>query len=116
MMKREQLIAICIMRIDGYSLQDIADEYNVSKQHISDLLHGIISRGRRNIIYPNLKFWLAQDKNRNKTNFAKEVGVSKTSMMNYLKGRVDFPLNVVRKISDITGLTIEQVIEKETEK
>ena len=52
------------MRLEGYTIQDIADEFGVSKQNISQFLNTLCKEKRRykrcNCIYPGLREWLAK--------------------------------------------------------
>lgn len=111
------------LRSEGYSLQEIADTMECSKQNVSKLLeHGITEKQycgklrKTDVIYPNIKQWLI-DNGLSVGTFAKKCGYS-TPMP--VRNCIIYGKNVNKRIIDTilktTGMTYEQAFYKESEK
>ena len=61
-MNREDKIEVFKMRLDGFTYQEIAEKFGVSKQYINQMLQNVISERRNKavnkIVYPNIANWL----------------------------------------------------------
>jgi len=124
---KERLMDMVKMRLDGYTLNEIAEKYNVSKQciqqHLSILagnqkprLKGVDER----IIYPNLAKWIAEERIA-RYELSHMLGLSMNNMVTTtinkrLYGEVDFSMKEIKKLLEITGQTFEYLfVEKENE-
>lgn len=86
-MTREQKIEAYTMRLDGYTLQEIADKFGVSKQRIHQIIPGsLATRGNlERCIYPNIKAWLLE-KEMSITSLSKLCGTAPGSISHVLFG------------------------------
>lgn len=44
MLTREQKIQICVMRTDGYTMQEIADKFGMTKENVRLVINGLLDR------------------------------------------------------------------------
>lgn len=119
MVTREERLTMCRMRIQGYTLQDIADVFHVSKecvrQHVpSTANYGYNERARRACIYPNLTKWLC-DKNYSFTDFAILIDYDVKTVTRWLKGENHPKKDAIDAMLKETGMTYE-VLFKEDKK
>ena len=107
-MTREQLIKICTMRIDGYTYQEIADEFNCSRQNIQQTIRDIMDARKNRFyshsIYPNLTREI-RDRHYKLTDFSKASGIEYRRLQAMLTGRV--------KVSITEAITICKLLDKD---
>lgn len=103
---------IVTMRVNGFTLQEIADKFGVSRQNISLFLNGL-SRNRkrscRKCIFPGLKAWMNQN-NVSVTQFYESVGCwgSYPTLFHRLAGKYEFTLSEIKAVLAHTGMTFEE--------
>lgn len=113
---KERLLNIVQMRLDGYTIQQIADNYGVTKQCIQEQL-SVIANGRKErpkgidekIVFPNLAKWISKNKVI-KRKLSKTLGMTDkcTQGLNMkLYGERDFSMTEIKKLLEITGHTFE---------
>ncbi len=107
---KEKLLDIVQMRIDGCTVQEIADKYGVSKQCIQQKLSVLAGSGKprhkgvdEKVIYPNLAKWIA-DNRIAKYKLSHMIGLSKnhneTKVINEkLYGGREFRMSEIKKAS-----------------
>lgn len=115
-MTKEDKIKAFAMRLDGKTLQDIADTFCVSRQYISQILN-VHDRNKKRpfaCIYPNLKRWM-EDHNYTVRRFETEIAPEKNQgLWNYkLRGKVSITIREAQKILALTGLTFEECFAEE---
>ena len=110
-MTKEQKLKMYEMRLDGYTLQEIADEFGVSRQYVDQV---IPSNGRSRkkssydkCIYPNIKNWL-MEKRITYTQFADLCGVDVMTMHNGITGKVTMRKTTIDGILKATGMKYEE--------
>lgn len=122
---KEKILEMVQMRIDGYTLQQIADKYGVSKQCVQQQLSIIAGNASprpkgidEKIIYPNLAKWMA-DNRIPKYKLSEMIGLKSKCTANIrfkLLGERDFSITEIKKLLEITGQTFEYLfVEKEGE-
>lgn len=125
--QKEQLLEIVQMRMDGYTIQEIADKYGVTKQCIQERL-SILANGYRprvkgideKIIYPNLAKWIS-DNRIVKYKLSHMIGLSENNMVTTainkrLYGETDFSMSEIKMLLKATNDTFEHLFaEKETD-
>lgn len=124
---KERLMDMVKMRLDGYTLNEIAEKHNVSKQciqqHLSILTGNQKPRPKgvdERIIYPNLAKWIAEERIA-RYELSHMLGLSMnntvtTTINKRLYGEVDFSMKEIKKLLEITGQTFEYLFaEKENE-
>lgn len=116
MMTKEQKIEAYAMRLDGATLQEIADRFGVTKQWISKILpkDPAFPGKTAKCVYPSIKNWLTEHHISYGT-FREMIGVSPLTLTRYLSGRSDPSKKVIDKILDITEMTYEEAFKEETE-
>ena len=59
MLTREQKIEICVMRTDGYTMQEIADKFGMTKENVRLVINGLLDRTTTNTnngnMYPAIR-------------------------------------------------------------
>lgn len=122
---KERLMDMVKMRLDGYTLNEIAEKYNVSKQcvqqHLSALAGNQKPRPRgidEKIIYPNLAKWIAQERiARYELSHMLDLSINNmvtTTINKRLYGEVDFTMTEIKKLLEITGQTFEYLFEEKS--
>lgn len=100
------------MRIDGFTIQEIADRHGVTKQYISLFLKGLSSEKKRRChkcIFPGLKAWMVQN-NVSVTQFFEEIKLwgSYPTLFHRLDGKYEFTLKEIKAILAYTGMTFDE--------
>lgn len=70
-----------------------------------------MSEMKYRIIWPAFEKW-AEDNGISFKKFAYRLGISPTSFFNYLHGFSDPPLSVCRKMVEITGLSLDELLQE----
>ena len=112
--QKQQLQEIIQMRVDGFTLQEIADKYGVSEQCISHKLLSIAKRDNtrpkwfdERVIYPNIAKYMINNRI-SRHALAKEIGLSNLQCLTRrLYGELDFSMSEIKKLLEITGQTFE---------
>lgn len=115
---KEQTLEMVQMRLDGYSFQEIADKYGVSRQCIHQKLSVIAGSAKprpkgidEKVIYPNLAKWISENRMK-KYELSKLLGLSDKSTKSLsmkLYGERDFSMTEIKKLLEITGQTFEHL-------
>ena len=106
-LRQPQIDEMRRMQAEGYSIKEIAYEFGCCVATASR--HTPIYPNTRGVplLYPALDRWIWKH-HLSITAFAVRVGVSVSSMHNYLTGRVTMSKPVIDKILAATGLTYEE--------
>lgn len=110
-MTKEQILGACSMRLDGHTLQEIADKYGVSAQYISTIVPRSFKTGVR-CIYPALKAWMGQ-KGYSAERIAKFCDVHRNTVYGWLNGKHTIDKPCIDKILQLTGMTYEEAFREE---
>ena len=118
-MNREDKIEVFKMRLDGFTYQEIAEKFGVSRQYINQMLQNVISERRNKtlnkIVYPNIANWL-KDNECSISEFAIRVGIKRSTLDRKLYGRNKFNSDEIKRILDVTGMKFEECLKmKESE-
>lgn len=114
-MTREDVINILVKRVDGYSLEEIAKEFGVTRERIRQII-GSATTGTVNkrssgckCIYTGLKNWFFA-KGFSAYQMNKELGLFKntTGMYSRLTGTRKLDIDEIKAILKYTGLTFEE--------
>ena len=109
-------MSIVQMRIDGYTMQAIAEKKGISKQRVHRILCSICdmdTQSRRyKYLYGNILNWMLDNHVQLKT-LAENIGVCTSTLGAKLQGKKDFNMSEIKKILKITGMTFEEAF-KET--
>lgn len=113
-MTYEQKQGILKMRLDGFTIQEIADKFGTTRQNISLFLNNLASERkggykRCKCVYPGLRAWMFK----NKVSALKlledlQLFESYPPIHNRLSGKKEFTLAEIKEILAYTGLTFEE--------
>jgi len=118
MLNKERFMDMVSMKFDGYTLQEIGNKYGVSKQYVQESFSSFFTPNKdavRNCIYPNLKKRCLENKISVKQ-LSEMTGVNHTTIRDFFKGKRIPKTKTILKMSEITGLTVEQMLSLEEEK
>jgi hypothetical protein len=113
---KEQKIEMFVMKLDGYTLQEIGDKYGISRQRVQAILSSG-SKGPKYIAkikYFNVATWLRHN-SVCATNLAKEAGLTPWRFTKFLKGEEDcrFSIRQIKTLLEITGMNFEDFFSEE---
>ena len=104
------------MRLEGNTIQEIANHFGVSKQYISEELRTERIRSNEKIvnacIYPNIRKFLMQERLTCR-GFSNKFGISYATLYNTLTGKVEPQKKTIDRILKCTGLTYEEAFSKD---
>ena len=112
-MTKEQKVRAFEMRMEGYTFQEIADEFGTTKQNIQKTLDYTIRGQKRpidSIIYPNLRDYLRTDK-MNVLHLSRKMGYESnnaSTLYKKLRGNSLLTMGDIRKILEITKMSFEE--------
>ncbi len=125
---KDRLMNMVKMRLDGYTLNEIAEKYGVSKQCVQQHLSALAGNQKprpkgvdEKIVYPNLAKWIAEERIA-RYELSHMLGLSMnntvtTTINKRLYGEVDFSMAEIKKLIEVTGQTFEYLFaEKENQK
>lgn len=115
-MTKEDKLEACAMRMDGYTLQEIADKYGVSKEYVR-LVTPRADRAHRktpveSCIYPGMAKYIHESR-KSYAALGHEMGVSGQNFFRWMTGKVDMPKRFIDKILAHTGMTYEEAFGRE---
>lgn len=103
------------MRLEGHTLQEIADKYGVTKQAVSQLLpHGLnkYENYAKGCIYPAIARWMIKNR-MSYLSFSNKIGINNMTLRNALIG-ASSPTKVnIDGILRVTGLKYEEAFSSE---
>ena len=108
----DQKVEAYRMRLEGSTLQSIADTFGVSKERIRQILPGegknwsddaVLSR----CAYPGIAQWLFENR-LNYSEFGGLIGFSQATISRWMNGVNKLNKPAIDKILEVTGLTYEQ--------
>lgn len=107
------------MTLDGYTYQEIADEFGVTKQYISSLFGSKLYNSQLydKIIYPNIVKWMKEN------NFTvhklsielyprQTANGAQNKLSRVLKGKQKATIDDIDKILKITGMKYEECFQR----
>lgn len=106
------LCKIAQMRVNGFTLQEIADKFGVTRQYVSKYLIGLASDRKRKCkknIFPGLRSWMERNNVSAKMLF-EGTGAwgSYPTMFHRLNGKYDFTLKEIKAVLSYTGMTFDE--------
>lgn len=104
------------MRLEGNTIQEIANRFGVSKQYISKELRTERIRSNEKIVnacvYPNIRKFLVRERLTCR-DFSNEFGISYATLYNILTGKAEPRKKTIDRILKCTGLTYEEAFSKD---
>ena len=113
-MTREQKIEAFAMRIDGYSLEQIAKKFGVTREWIRQMLYKSVSGDnyRRKYVYPEITKWM--DKNNfTQQDICKITGYKQNAISSILIGKNQPSLKFISTICDAMQMQPSIVFKRE---
>lgn len=106
-MTKEQMIDAYARRLNGESLQSIADRYGVTREYIRQITVGAGPSRVDKCVFPNLQKWMAVNDCK-LYDLADRVGASYNSMSRWMTGQTDPKLYYIERILEVTGMSFEE--------
>lgn len=100
-MTRDEKIQAFAMRIDGYTLEEIADKFGVTREWIRQMLYKSVScdNYRRKYVYPEITKWMFEN-NINQKDICEMTGYKQNAVSYILIGRNQPSLKFISAICD----------------
>ena len=119
-MTREDKLKVLEMRLDGYSVVEIADNLGFTRQHINNTLNMIVkSQGCNQLakcIYPGLRNWMLDNNfSAYKVNSDLKIAKNTTCFYKRLVGETKFSIDEIKALIKYTGLSFEELFGGESE-
>lgn len=111
MTKKDKLEAYK-MRLEGKTLQYIADQFGVTREYIRQITPGAGPRQRSNYVFPNIAKWLVDNGIYN-YEFAEKINASGNAFGSWMLGKKCPSLYHIEKILEVTGMTFEEAFARE---
>lgn len=122
MENKAMVVDMFSMYFDGHSTSEIADKYSLTRQRVEQLIdirYWRSNKGINSIVYPNIRAWIkTHDYNLHRFSIAMGYTAKRQSaagLTRILRGKCEMKRSDILKIHNITGLTVEQIIEKDGE-
>lgn len=115
-MNKDDIIQACISRINGETLQAIADRYGVTREYIRQVTPNLGKTRRiRTNVFPNIQKYI-DDNHLYLYEFADMIGASHSAVYNWFKGETQPSLYYCQKIVSVTGLDFHTAFALEAKK
>lgn len=115
-MTNEQKAEAYLMRLNGASLQEIAEKFGTTKQNVALFLPGghckVRSKTYEDCIYPNIAWWLYEHRI-SYSRFSIMCGCSNDRIYRGLNGKVELRKSTIDKILEVTGMNYETAFSME---
>ena len=105
-MTKAQKLEAYKMRLEGMTLQSIADKFGVTREYIRQITPLAGPSHRTGYAFPNIAKWLHTEGIYN-YEFADMLGVSGATLGSWLLGKTEPSLYAIRKIIEVTGMPFE---------
>lgn len=111
----DRLIGIIRKRLEGATLQEIADVYGCSRENIRQQLGRAARMFRENrkydeVIFPNIRRYMLKNKV-SKYRLSEIAGVKYNSLCGWIQGKYGIPLNGARAIAAAIGMTVDEAFD-----
>lgn len=118
MISRQQKIEMFAMRLDGYTLQKIAKKFGVTRMCVRQILYPDpnipYQESVERIIYPGLRDYMLSNGYSIKR-LAIRAGLDYSALLKSLLGKSNMRQKTADKITEATGLTLEQLFYHKTD-
>lgn len=117
-MEKNQILEMCKMRLDGYSLAEIADRFCVSREYVRQCTPQCKNDGsprfrtNKNYIYPAILSYMRTNRISTKS-LSEKSGIAYPTLSKYLTGTTNPPKPAIDKILHVTGMTYEEAFRTE---
>ena len=104
------------MRLEGATLQEVADRFGVTRECIRALTPAPEKRGNKkhnhkDIIYPNIDKFLYENRH-SYSSFAKLIGMSGSAVYNALTGATTPTKKLIDRVLEATDMTYEEAFRR----
>ena len=108
----DRLLDVIKMRINGSTLQEIADKYGCTRENIRQEIGRAkrimnVKRHYSDVIFPNIREYMSLH-DVSKYEISKRTGIYYQGLNKCLKGDRDFSLGNAFKIANLMGMTVDQ--------
>lgn len=111
-MTNQQKVEAYAMRLDGCTLQEVANKFGVTREYIRQITPPVGNYGKKrssydSCVYPNIANWL-YDNRYSYTRFAKYITISYRTLYSALTGSTMPSKSMIDSILAATGMTYEE--------
>lgn len=112
-MTNEEKVEMFRMRLEGATLQEVADKFGITREYVRQLVPGIEGKEikRRAIVYPAILKWF-QENELNYCSFGRMCGLSNVAVNDILTGNRSPRKDSIDAILKATGMTYEEAFRK----
>ena len=115
-MTNEQKLDIVRMRIEGYTLQEIADKHECTKQNICETLCRICDTKRDTLrykrwIFPNIAKWLVENK-KTLLWISDILDINYGTLSAWMTGKSRICCDDMKRIADLLGMSLSEAFEE----
>lgn len=116
MLTREQKIRICVMRTDGYTLQEIADEFGMTREGVRLVINGLLDRkpACTGNMYPAIRLALRR-KGLSVPGISRSTGINLATLYRAVSPDGNPSKKSIDAILAATGLTYEEAFGEEAD-
>ena len=116
-MTNDEKVEAYRMRLEGATLQEVADRFGVTREWIRALTPAPEKRGKKkrnhkNIIYPNINKFLYENRH-SYSSFAKLIGMSGNAVYRALTGATSPTKKLIDRVLEATDMTYEEAFRGE---
>lgn len=113
-MTRQEKIKAFEMKMDGYSLSEIADELGYTKQWISSMFQWVMEekRNKFNVVYPEIQKFMI-NKQYTFTMIAEQICYTVSTVSLYLRGKQKPSDAFVKAMEQLTHIDREKLFRRE---
>lgn len=113
-MTREEKLKAFEMKMDGYSLSEIADELGYTKQWISAMFQWVMEekRKRPKIVYPEIDKWMKSN-HYTLTTLAHQLCYTISNVSIYLRGKHEPSKSFIESMEQLTHIDREKLFRRE---
>lgn len=116
MLTREQKIEIFVMRTDGYTLQEIADKFGMTRENVRRVINGLLDRKPVNTGYGNMYPAIRRALRRKGLSIyelSRSTGIGVATLYRAVRPNKNPTKKTIDAILAATGLTYEEAFRKE---
>lgn len=111
-MTKEEKMAMFSLRLDGYTLQEIADRYGISIERVRQIMKigsmdERMDKSKNQWVYPNAVEW-AERNRMSIYRIAADSGIPCSTLHNALKGKNQPKKSTIDALLRISGMTYEE--------
>lgn len=113
LMPKDEMLEICILFINGRSIEEISEEKNVKKEDIMNIFSFMTARKTTTVKstrFPKIAMWL-NERGWSIKLLSEKTGIELNALKRMLSGSKAMDADSAQRISNVTGLTFSDIFE-----